>query len=101
MHASRGQPQADLRVHQGGRRDHAHVEPGRQQFIHIGARGDAPRRAAGERARIARADQFYPGQLTEHPGVMAAHRAQADHAGPQAHRDIRGTLTPSSTVSAM
>ena len=71
----------------GRRRDRDGVDALVKQFVEFGERAAADERdgpRAVFRQRIDDADQRHPGQTGQHPGMVAAHHARADHADAQA-----------------
>jgi hypothetical protein len=81
------QASATLVMQMGRRRDGDGVDTLVEQFVELGE-GAASDHRGGARAvlrqRIDDADQRHPGQTGQHPGMVAAHHACADHADTQA-----------------
>ena len=101
MHAALDAGERDVVVQVGRRRDHGRIDAEVEQRLgavaHLAA-DDLAEQLAMRGARIGDADDLDARQVGEHPGMVAAHDPDADHAKPNrlARAILRGTahLTP-------
>jgi hypothetical protein len=93
MHAAPDAGERDIVMQMGRRRDHRRIDAEIEQRVGVVAHRageDLAQQFAVRRARVGDADHLDAGQVGQHPGMIAAHDANPDHAQP--HRLARVVL---------